>query len=311
MRSHVSCRILGIVGPKRQADGRDSGSRVIAAAVAQIRQHGVAVSLDRISLEDAIAASGVPRATAYRRWPSKREFLREVLVQVVRQTRLDPETDSDLAALRDLVRAHRAEFGTAEGRRTFVVESLRIAAESDYQRLAESREWRDHLALRATCDSLPAGELRDVITAELADAEHAFAGRRATVYARLPGVLGYRLVPWLNPEAGFALMAAAAGALITGLVVRPGLVRDPAFRAQAFGSSIESDWTTESYALVAMILSYLEPDPLVDWTPARVAAAFDTWDEFEREVRRLRATPVDPADPADASPLGRGGADPD
>lgn len=275
---------------------RDPGARVIAAAVEQIREHGVAVSLDRISLEDAIVASGVPRATAYRRWPSKREFLREVLVQVVRQTHLDPETDDDLATLRGLVQAHRGEFGTPEGRRTFVVESLRVAADSDYRRLAGSRQWRDHLALRATCDSLPAGELRDVVTAELAHAERAFAGRRATVYARLPGVLGYRLVPWLDTEAGFSVMAAAAGALITGLVVRPGLIRDPTFRAQAFGSSVEADWTTESYSLAALILSYLEPDPHVDWTPARVASALDAWDAFEREVRLLRASPSETYD---------------
>jgi AcrR family transcriptional regulator len=261
---------------------------VIDAAIAQVRRDGVAVSLDRISLEDAIAASGVPRATAYRRWPSKREFLREVLIQVVRQTRLDPESDQDLGALRDLVQAHRDEFGTAQGRRTFVVESLRIAADSDYRRLAGSREWRNHLALRATCDSLPTGELRDVITAELADAERAFAGRRATVYARLPAALGYRLVPWLDQPTGFAVMAAAAGALLTGLVVRPGLAQETAFRGKAFGSAVEAEWTTESYALVALILSYLEPDPAVDWTPARVAAAFDVWDEFEQEVRRLR-----------------------
>jgi AcrR family transcriptional regulator len=272
-----------------QDAGDDAGSRVISAAVAQVRRDGVAVSLDRISLEDAIAASGVPRATAYRRWPSKREFLREVLVQVVRQTRLDPETDEDLAALRDVVRAHRRDFGTAVGRRTFVVESLRIAADSDYRRLAESREWRDHLALRATCDSLPAGDLRDAITAELAAAERTFAGRRATVYARLPAALGYRLVPWLDQPTGFAVMAAAAGALLTGLVVRPGLAHEGTFRSRAFGSSVTAVWTTESYALVALILSYVEPDPNVEWTPARVESVMDVWDEFEREVRRLRS----------------------
>lgn len=75
---------------ERQAGRADAAARVVDAAVAQVRRRGVSVALDRIGLEEAIAASGVARATAYRRWPSRQEFLREVLVQVVRQTGAGP-----------------------------------------------------------------------------------------------------------------------------------------------------------------------------------------------------------------------------
>lgn len=273
----------------RQAGSPDAGARVVAAAVALMGERGVAVGLDHISLEEAIAASGVSRATAYRRWPSRQDFLREVLVQMVRQTRLDPETDDDLVALRRLAESLRDSLATEQGWRTFVVESFRIAAESDYARMSASRQWRDHLALRATCDSLPAGDLRDTVSTELAEAEKRFAEHRALVYSRLPGLLGYRLVPWLDPDSGFTVMAAAAGALFAGLIVRPGFARDSApFRAFAFGSSMEAEWTIESYSLVALILSYLEPDPDVEWNESRVVAALDLWETFEQEVWRMR-----------------------
>ena len=42
---------------------------------------------------------------------------------------------------------------------------------------------------------------------------------------------------------------------------------------RALGSTTESPWTTESYAVVATVLSYLEPDPDVVWDDGRVETA--------------------------------------
>ncbi|MEZ0446559.1 TetR/AcrR family transcriptional regulator [Cellulomonas sp. ICMP 17802] len=267
-----------------------AGGRVLDAAVDLIRQRGLTVGLDHISLEEAIAASGVSRATAYRHWPTKADFLRQVLLRVVRDAELEPESDADIAAIRDLVAQHRDILATPEGRRTLVVESLRVATEGDFRRLAGSTAWRDHLALRATCSSLPPGELRDTVAAELARSERAFTERRARVYARLPGVVGYRLVPWLDPGTGFTLMAEATGALMSGLVARAAIVppRPPALM-RALGSATQSSWTTESYAVVATVLSYLEPDPDVVWDEQRVDAAIDRSFDLENEARRLRS----------------------
>jgi len=273
---------------RQRPDG--AGDRVIDAAVGLIRERGLTVGLDRISLEEAIAASGVSRATAYRHWPTKAGFLQEVLLRVVRNAELEPESDADIAAVRDLVVAHREVLATPAGRRTLVVESLRVATESDFGRIAGSTAWRDHLALRATCSSLPPGELRDAVATELAGSERAFTDRRARVYARLPGVLGYRLVPWLDPEAGFTLMAEATGALMSGLVARAAIVpARPQVRMRAFGSATESAWTTESYAVVATVLSYLEPDPDVVWDEQRVEGAIAGSYDLEDEARRLRS----------------------
>jgi AcrR family transcriptional regulator len=274
-----------------------AGDRIVDAAVAGIRERGISVGLEGISLEEAIATSGVSRATAYRHWPNRTEFLRAVLVRVVHEARLEPEGLDDLDVIRAFVGARRDQLATDAGRRSIVVECLRIAAEADFRRLATSREWRDYLALRATCSSLPDSELRTTVTAELAAAERAFATHRAAVYSRLPRLLGYRLVPPLTDDVGFEVMAEAMGALMTGLVVRTAVAEDTKyFRGQAFGSSVESDWTSTSYALVAALLSYLEPDASIEWNPERVTASIAQFREIEKGIKAIRGTrrPVSP-----------------
>ncbi|MEV4489996.1 TetR/AcrR family transcriptional regulator [Micromonospora coxensis] len=271
---------------------RTAGDRIVEAAIARIHERGISVGLDGISLEEAIAASGVSRATAYRHWPNRTEFLREVLVRVVRDAHLEPEGTEELDAIRTFVQTHRRQIATDAGRRTVAVESLRIAVEADFRRLAESREWRDYLALTATCRSLPEGELRTTVTAELAAAEHSFVTHRATVYSRLPQLLGYRLVPPLTGGAGFEVMAEAMGALMTGLVVRATTARHPApFRARAFGSSVEAEWTSTSYALVAAVLSYLEPDPSIEWDAERIAATIARFQDLAEVIEVGRGRP--------------------
>jgi len=268
-----------------------AGDRVVQAAITRIHERSISVGLDGISFEDAIAESGVSRATAYRRWPSRADFLRTVLVEVVRETRLEPEGSQEIDAIRDFVDANVDGAATETGRRTIVVESLRIAADADFTRLATSREWADYLALRATCTSLPAGQLRDTVTGEIAEAERRFVMHRATVYSRLPELMGYRLSPPLSGQHGFEVMADAMGALMTGLVVRASVAPSGApFRTRAFGSSFEAEWTSTSYALVASVLSFLEPDPEVQWTAERVTQALAGFEELA-EVTRAEGRP--------------------
>lgn len=266
-----------------------AGERVVQAAVRRIHERGVSVGLDGISLEDAIASSGVSRATAYRHWPSRADFLRAVLVQIVRETRLEPEGSEEIDAIRALVRDRREDIATEAGRRTIVVESLRIAVEADFRRLAASREWTDYLALRATCTSLPEGELRETVTSEIVAAERGFVMHRALVYSRLPELMGYRLVPPLAGQSGFEVMAEAMGALMTGLVVRGAVTPAGApFRVRAFGSSISAEWTSTAYAMVATFLSFLEPDPKVEWSAERVMASVALFEELAEVIEPAR-----------------------
>ncbi|MGC3995950.1 MAG: hypothetical protein QM779_17850 [Propionicimonas sp.] len=247
--------------------------RVIAAALAQVTAGGLAVSLDHISLEEVISASGVSRATAYRIWANKQAFLADVMVAAVRATTLEVDSPREVAHILDLV-ARNPDLATDPGRRRHVVvDGLRVSVQADIERMVASPRWATYLALSATGRGLPDGDLRAEVTGALAHAEQQFSAHRVSVYARLPRLLGYRLVPPLDAANGFEVMAEAAGALMTGFVVkiasRPSLLTGT-FPLAAFGAD-ELEWTVPGFALTGLLLSYLEPDPEIVWDEAQVA----------------------------------------
>lgn len=255
----------------------DPRDRVVDAAVSRLHQRGLTVALDGISLEEAIADSGVARATAYRRWPNRAEFTREVLIRTVRSVRLEPEQQEDLGRIRELIRNGEEDLGSELGRRRMLVEALRIATAADHQRLSVSGQWRDYLALRVTCEGIPDEELRSALTLELREVEREFVQHRADVYARIPRLFGYRLWTPLSEDAGFALVAEITGALMTGLILHAAAGEPPrTFRARAFGSDLEAEWTTPSYALTATLMTHLEKEPDLKLDPELLVAHLDS-----------------------------------
>lgn len=247
-------------------------------AVEQIRRQGMSVSLEHLSLEAIIRESGVSRATAYRHWPTKADFLSEVLVTVVRSTRLEGESAHEVAELGTLIWDRRADLGSAEGRRNLIVEALRYSTDANFRRVLDSPQWHTYLALNATLRGLPDGPLRVKVQSALAEADVRFVAHRAEVYARLPAPLGYRLVPPLTAPEGFTVMSSAAGSMMTGLIVkalaRPEIVTDAVPMSQ-FGSTRTADWTLPTHHLTGVLLGHLEPDPAITWDARqrRTAAA--------------------------------------
>lgn len=247
-------------------------------AVEQIRRQGMSVSLEHLSLEAIIRESGVSRATAYRHWPTKADFLSEVLVTVVRSTRLEGESAHEVAELGTLIWDRRADLGSAEGRRNLIVEALRYSTDANFRRVLDSPQWHTYLALNATLRGLPDGPLRVKVQSALAEADVRFVAHRAEVYARLPAPLGYRLVPPLTAPEGFTVMSSAAGSMMTGLIVkalaRPEIVTD-AVPMSPFGSTRTADWTLPTHHLTGVLLGHLEPDPAITWDARqrRTAAA--------------------------------------
>jgi AcrR family transcriptional regulator len=269
--------------PARQRPARE---RLVEAALRQIARDGMTVGLEHVSLERVIERSGVSRATAYRQWPSKAEFLSEVLVRAIHATRLDAESPDDVLRIKALMEPDPQEvLATAQSRRELVVEALRISVSADVERVLASPQWRTYLAISATCQGLPEGRLRRDVTEALAETEARFTRRRAEVYARLPQLIGYRLVPPLHGPEGFEVMASAAGATMTGLAVRaysrPGMVHDT-FSGAAFGARRVAEWTLPTYHLVGVVLSFVEPDPDVVWDSTRIRRTLAMVEELEQ-----------------------------
>lgn len=256
--------------------------RILATALTQIVTRGLTVGLDHLSLERVIAASGVSRATAYRIWPSKQQFLADVIVASVRSTTLDVDSEAEVGRIVALLDDH-PDFATDPAtRRHVVVDGLRISIEADLGRMVDSPQWATYLALSATSRGLPDGVLKAEVRSALAEADQRFTTHRVTVYARLPRLLGYRLRPPLDEATGLLLLSQAAGALMTGFVVKidsqPHLLTDT-FALAAFGAG-ELVWTAPGYALTGLVLSYLEPDPEVTWGPDQLARSRATLAEI-------------------------------
>lgn len=232
------------------------------------------VGLEHVSLERVIAESGVSRASAYRAFPNKSDFLKAVLTKVVRSTHLESESPEQVADLLGLLADRMPQLDSAQGRRDLVVEALRRAADADFERVATSTAWQTYLALRATCRGLPDGDLRTEVVTVLSETEDRFTAQRAAVYARLAAAVGYRLAPAMQAPEGFIMMAEAAGALMTGLVVRSMTpTTNPArtVPGPAFGSTEDVEWSWVSHHIVGLVLAHIEPDPDIIWDAAQLA----------------------------------------
>lgn len=139
---------------------------------------------------------------------------------VARSTRLEGESAQDVAEHGALLWDRRADLASAQGRRNLIVEALRFSTDTNFRRVLVSPQWRNYLAVNATFRSLPEGPLRTKVQRALAEADFRFVAHQVEVYARLPALLGYRLVPPLTAPEGFTVVSSAAGSMMTGLVIK-------------------------------------------------------------------------------------------
>lgn len=250
--------------------------RVLGLASDLLIEQGLSVGLEAVGMERVISAAGVSRASAYRRWPSRADFLADVLVHTLRRTALIPESSEDIRRLVDILETRRAGLVTEQGRRDIVVEALRVSLDTDVRRTLASDKWRLFMALSATHQGLPDVGLRETVVTELASMEHAMVERRADVYTMMAEMIGYRQrAPWSGRE-GFLMLSALAGLTMRGVLSRalgdPGWL-DERDELVLFGTSAPAPWSQAEIALATILLGHLEPDPLIEWTPQRITAA--------------------------------------
>lgn len=248
-------------------------SRVIAAGVKIVEEQGLDAGLGNVGFEEAIRRAGVARASAYRRWPNREAFLDDVLVELAQGRELSADIMREQLDLMIGSVADTSVMTNAQGRRDVVVELLRRMVELDFASIFRSSPWRIHFALGAASASLRDPGLRARVTSALAAADRARNELRAQLYAQACPLGGYRLVPPLAGPLGFRQMSEAAAALFAGFMVRAQYdpsIMEPSMELRAFGSSQPAPWTVQSHASVALLLSYIEPDPGVVWDEQRI-----------------------------------------
>ena len=286
-RKDTLCLMTVDPRPRRRLSEQETRERVLDLASERLVEHGLSVGLDAVGMEQVIADAGVSRASAYRCWPHREGFLADVLVHTIGLTRLIPEDDEDIRRLLGVLEARRDGLGAEQGRRDVIVEALRISLDADIRRMLASPKWRLFLALSVTHRTLPDEGLRDIVAGSLAEVERAFVQRRARIYAAMADLIGYRQRPPWSGDEGFTMLSELAGLAMRGLLSRA--LSDPAWldrrtELTLFGTSRPAPWSQPEIAMTTVLLTHLEPDPAVEWTPERIAAAEERFAAMVAEI---------------------------
>jgi AcrR family transcriptional regulator len=263
------------LGRRRQRlSDTETEERMLAAATAMVGQNGLTVSLEHISFEDVIRDAGVSRSAVYRRWPYKDLFFSDLLRELARGSSpaIAGGNSTATAAVREALLAHLDWLADPSLRLALVGEVLRESALREFSTFHESADWRTYLALHATFLSLPDGELRAEIQTALTDSDRAVMSRIAGAYEQAAELLGLRLRPELS--ATYSALAVLASAAIRGMVtMAPANPSIPTIRLMAnpFGAPEPAYWSQPALAVAIIVISFLEPDPAIDWTDKRTA----------------------------------------
>jgi AcrR family transcriptional regulator len=245
---------------------------MVQTGVDVVNRTGLTVSLDHLNLEEIIRLADVSRSAVYRRWPSKDLFVADLLKELAVGAVPGIERD-ELDLFRRVLRERGDGFGTPEARRDLITELFRELALLDFEVLRTSAGWRTYVALHATFLSLPGGGLREEVGAALAASQRAHVARVARSWEQLTQLFGYRLRPELGAtwDALVHLLDATMRGLYVVSLATPE-VAEQRLAAHPFGSAESRDWSLAAIGMTGIAMTFLEPDPAVDWTDDRVHA---------------------------------------
>jgi AcrR family transcriptional regulator len=214
-------------GRRQRMSLQEVERRVIAKARELLigQQGGLTVSLEHVNLEVIIAAAGVPRSSAHRRWPTKDEFVVDFLCDVAGPhwagtAAFDPETIR--VAVRtaqenaELLGSAPDAATLARNRRKLLREVVRVAARQNFNAILSSSEWRTYVALTATVVSMSDTAAQARIQQNLRLSENTFIDRMTTFYSNMASFLAFK------PRSPYTFrhLAAAGAAIVEGLALR-------------------------------------------------------------------------------------------
>jgi AcrR family transcriptional regulator len=268
-----------LTGRRRRMPDEETEQRMLRTAMAMVNRTGLTVSLEHISFEDVIRDAGVARSAVYRRWPYKDQFFSDLLRELAKGASpaiagVNPEAT---AAARRIILAHLDWLKQPRLRPALIAEVLRQGAPKELQIFSDSPDWRTYIALHATFLSLPGGDLRNEIQASLQAAERRMTATLAGAYEQLTTLLGCRLRPELN--ATFTDIATLTSATMRGMVIMAPSTPELATRvthANPFGAPHPAEWSQPALAMASIVVSFIEPDPTVEFGDQRLAAVRDT-----------------------------------
>ncbi|WP_199859949.1 hypothetical protein [Thermobifida halotolerans] len=183
---------------------------MMRAAVEHVSRQGLRAVLE-LPMEEVIAAADVPRAAAYRLWPSREKFTADVLDRLAEGQTIPTLGLTEIASV---VQEVEAKTAGGAGALDVACTLMALAVESEFDLLTTSDAWRAFLAFEAAVASIPDAERRRHLLRRLSEAEAQNGTRLAGLYRGVAEALG------LRPSSDEALLDAAHAArvLARGLV---------------------------------------------------------------------------------------------
>lgn len=239
---------------RRQSSG-ETRRQVLSRAVEIINETGLGASLDHINLEALIRDVGAPRTTVYRLWPTKEDFLTDMLVELVDPARhgLSSYDPTSLEKVEKMLAAAIEEHpGQQLG--PIVGDAIRVGVEDSFHSMASSIQWQTYMAATLTLDSLPE-QRRDAVESALKAMQATFIETMSGYYGHMLDLLGLRLRPGLTTEH----LAVVASTLLEGLVQRrrltPDLIDTPIVLD---GDEDTEPWHLAAVAFMGILNQFLE-----------------------------------------------------
>ncbi|MBP2364446.1 TetR/AcrR family transcriptional regulator [Pseudonocardia parietis] len=255
---------------RRRLSDAETERLMLETAAAAVAELGLTVSLDHLRLEDVIREAGVARSAVYRRWPSKGEFLGDLLLELARGQAPMAATGIEEASgtLRRILGERIDDLATADGRMRIAAEVLREAVDADFRRVLEAPGWRTYLALTATLAGMEESGLRDEVGTALAASESRLTDGIVRNQEAIARLLGLRL----RPGPALEDLAHLGNALMRGLVIKVLVQPELAGRRVAASPGGEpEDWSLVTFGMARLLLAGLEPDPDRPWDAERTA----------------------------------------
>ncbi len=241
---------------RRRFSSREARDEVVAAGHRLLLERGVEAGLGRVTLQDAVSESGVPRASAYRAFSTGEGDPQDVFRLAV-VTKLIESIEPDVSGVLDVIApAIMNPSETPEERAVALREIVRLWTDGNLQTSLADSGLRalDAIAVAATVDPIGSAPVLESVRRSHERSHQAFL----PLYKSLIDMFGLRLRPGLSIERLASMFRASMAMAQTEWILQP-THRYTSRPTGVDGTLVE--WTFVGIVIEGLVLACFESDP--------------------------------------------------
>ncbi len=237
----------------------DSKAQLIAAGRELLAERGLAPGLSRVTLNDAIERSGIPRSSAYRLYsggPGPLESFRVALLESLSADHLD--RDNTWGSVDGVIEQHTDDLDGDDPVRmaTALREVIRVGVSSNIQ------DWIGSIGFYVVASTMVAASSPGTDSGAdlelLQGGEDQLLKNIIPVYKSIADMVGLRLRSGLDWETFARVITSAVDGVALRHVIDPSLM---AIERPTGPDGEIQEWTSAAVLFESMVYAYTEPDP--------------------------------------------------